>query len=81
MHIIGQLLFGLVVGLVAKFLLPGRDPGGLIVTALVGMAGGWVGAQIGQQLGWYKQGQKASFFMSVAGAMLLYLGYRLLVRI
>src|SRR3954447_23132557 len=55
-HMIGQALFGLVIGVVAKLLLPGRDPGGLIVTALIGMVGGWVGGRIGRLLGWYEEG-------------------------
>src|SRR5215813_7442018 len=70
-HMIGQALFGLVIGVVAKLLLPGRDPGGLIVTALIGMAGGWVGGRIGRVLGWYDEGHPAGFVMSVVGAMVL----------
>ena len=75
-HMIGQALIGLVVGLVAKLLLPGRDPGGLFVTALVGMVGGWLGGQIGRLLGWYDDRHPAGFFMSVVGAMALLLAYR-----
>jgi len=75
-HMIGQALFGLVIGVVAKLLLPGRDPGGLIVTALIGMAGGWVGGRIGRLLGWYEEGHPAGWAMSVVGAMLLLLVYR-----
>ncbi len=78
MHVIGQILVGLVIGIVAKFLLPGRDPGGIIVTALIGMAGGWLGGWLGQLMGWYKQGDAAGFLMSVVGAMLLLFGYRLM---
>jgi len=75
-HMIGQALFGLVIGVVAKLLLPGRDPGGLIVTALIGMVGGWVGGRIGRLLGWYEEGHPAGWAMSVVGAMLLLLVYR-----
>lgn len=75
-HMIGQAVLGLVVGIVAKLLLPGRDPGGLIVTALIGMAGGWVGGRIGRVLGWYDEGHPAGFVMSVVGAMVLLLAYR-----
>ncbi len=78
MHILGQIVVGLVVGMVAKFLLPGRDPGGIIVTPLIGMAGGWLGGWLGQLMGWYKAGAPAGFLMSVAGAMLLLLGYRMM---
>jgi uncharacterized membrane protein YeaQ/YmgE (transglycosylase-associated protein family) len=75
-HMIGQALLGLVVGVVAKLLLPGRDPGGLIVTALVGLVGGWVGGRIGRLLGWYEEGHPAGFVMSVVGAMAVFLLYR-----
>jgi uncharacterized membrane protein YeaQ/YmgE (transglycosylase-associated protein family) len=75
-HMIAQALFGLVVGVVARLLLPGRDPGGLLVTAIVGMVGGWLGGRIGQMLGWYPEGHPAGFGMSVVGAMLLFLIYR-----
>ncbi len=75
-HMIGQAVLGLVVGIVAKVLLPGRDPGGLIGTALIGMGGGWVGGRIGSVLGWYDEGHPAGFVMSVVGAMVLLLAYR-----
>ena len=77
-HMIGHALFGLVVGIVAKLLLPGHDPGGLIVTALIGMVGGWLGGLIGRTLGWYPEGHPTGFGMSVVGAMALLLGYRFL---
>ena len=69
---LGHAVFGLIIGLVARFLLPGPQPRGLIVTALVGMAGGWLGGFIGKALGWYKEGEAAGFLMSVVGAMALY---------
>ena len=75
-HMIGHALLGLVIGVLAKLLLPGRDPGGLIVTALIGLVGGWVGGRIGRLLGWYEEGHPAGFVMSVVGAMLLLLAYR-----
>ncbi len=75
-HMIGQAVLGLVVGIVAKLLLPGRDPGGLFVTALIGMVGGWLGGRIGRLLGWYDEGHPAGFLMSVVGAMALLLAYR-----
>jgi uncharacterized membrane protein YeaQ/YmgE (transglycosylase-associated protein family) len=65
-----------VIGVVAKLLLPGRDPGGLIVTALIGMVGGWVGGRIGRFLGWYEEGHPAGWAMSIVGAMVLLLVYR-----
>jgi len=76
LHMIGHALFGLLVGIVAKLLLPGHDPGGFIVTALIGMVGGWLGGFIGRALGWYQPEHPAGFVMSVIGAMILLLGYR-----
>jgi uncharacterized membrane protein YeaQ/YmgE (transglycosylase-associated protein family) len=76
MHMIGYALFGLLVGIIAKLLLPGSDPGGLVVTAIIGMLGGWLGGWIGRALGWYQEGHPAGFGMSVVGAMALLLVYR-----
>jgi uncharacterized membrane protein YeaQ/YmgE (transglycosylase-associated protein family) len=76
LHMVGHALFGLVVGVVAKLLLPGHDPGGLLVTAIIGMAGGWLGGWMGRALGWYQAGHPAGFGMSVVGAMALLLAYR-----
>ena len=78
-HMIGHALIGLVIGIIAKLLLPGADPGGFIVTAIIGMAGGWFGGWIGRALGWYKQGQPTGFIMSIVGAMALLLLYRFIV--
>jgi len=72
------LLIGLVIGVVAKFLTPGRDPGGWIVTMLLGVAGSFVAGYLGRMLGWYQEGQSAGFIMSVVGAVLLLFVYRLL---
>jgi uncharacterized membrane protein YeaQ/YmgE (transglycosylase-associated protein family) len=77
LSMIGHALFGLLVGIVAKFLLPGHDPGGLIVTALIGLVGGWLGGFIGRALGWYSEGHPAGFLMSVVGAMVLLVIYRM----
>jgi len=76
LSMIGHAVFGLIVGVVAKFLLPGHDPGGLLVTALIGMVGGWLGGVLGRALGWYGDGHPAGFVMSVVGAMALLLAYR-----
>lgn len=69
-------LIGLLVGLCARFLLGGPNPRGLIVTALIGIAGGWLGGFIGKSLGWYREGEPAGFIMSVVGAMALFLVLR-----
>lgn len=70
------LIIGLVVGAVAKFLMPGKDPGGIWITMLIGIAGSIVATYIGQAIGWYKAGQGAGFIMSVVGAILLLIVYR-----
>jgi uncharacterized membrane protein YeaQ/YmgE (transglycosylase-associated protein family) len=71
LHMLWHALFGLIVGLVARAVLPGADHHGLIVTAIIGMAGGWLGGQIGRWLGWKKEGQSVGFLMSVMGAVVL----------
>ncbi len=78
MHMLFQALLGLVVGMIAKFLLPGKDPGGFIVTALLGIVGGWLGGQIGKWLGWYQDGHAAGLGLSIVGAMALLLVYRII---
>lgn len=77
---LGWIVFGLFVGIVAKLLMPGRDPGGIIVTILLGMAGGWLGGFIGRTLGWYQEGDPVGFAMALFGAIVLLLGYRLLLK-
>jgi uncharacterized membrane protein YeaQ/YmgE (transglycosylase-associated protein family) len=74
------LIIGLLVGAVAKFLMPGKDPGGLIVTILLGMAGSLVATFLGRALGLYAEGAPAGFFMSVVGAILLLIIYRFVRR-
>ena len=69
--ILGWIVFGLIVGIVAKLLMPGRDPGGFIVTTLIGIAGAVVGGWFGRALGWYGPNDTAGFLMSVVGAIVL----------
>jgi uncharacterized membrane protein YeaQ/YmgE (transglycosylase-associated protein family) len=76
MHIVWAFIIGLIVGAMAKLLMPGRDPGGVIITSLLGIAGSLLATFIGQALGWYQQGQAAGFIMSVIGAILLLTLYR-----
>jgi len=73
------ILFGLVVGIVAKLLMPGRDPGGFIVTILLGIVGAVLGGWIGRMAGWYGPGQGAGFLMSLLGAIVVLLIYRLVI--
>ncbi len=74
------LIIGLVIGAIAKLLMPGRDPGGCIVTILLGIAGALVATYLGQAVGWYRPGQTAGFIGALVGAMLLLLLYRLIFR-
>jgi uncharacterized membrane protein YeaQ/YmgE (transglycosylase-associated protein family) len=76
--LIGWLLFGLIAGVVAKLMMPGRDPGGWIVTMLLGMAGAALGGFLGRAAGFYTEGQPAGFLMAVVGAVILLAMYRLL---
>jgi uncharacterized membrane protein YeaQ/YmgE (transglycosylase-associated protein family) len=78
--IVGWILFGLVVGAIAKLIMPGRDPGGIIVTMLLGIVGAVVGGFIGRSLGFYGPQQAAGWLMSIAGAIVVLVIYRLLVR-
>lgn len=76
MSVIGWILFGLIVGVVAKLLMPGRDPGGMIVTVALGIVGALVGGFIGRALGWYAEGDPVGFIMAVIGAILVLFLYR-----
>jgi uncharacterized membrane protein YeaQ/YmgE (transglycosylase-associated protein family) len=78
MDILWTILVGLVVGVIAKFLMPGKDPGGLIITILLGIAGSIVATYIGQHLGWYREGQPAGFIGAILGAILILMVYRLI---
>ena len=74
--VIGWIIFGLVVGVIAKLMMPGRDPGGFIVTILLGIAGAVVGGFLGRMLGLYQPGEPAGFIMATLGAILLLFLYR-----
>jgi uncharacterized membrane protein YeaQ/YmgE (transglycosylase-associated protein family) len=77
---IGWIFFGLFVGAIAKLLTPGRDPGGFIVTILLGIAGAVIGGWIGQAMGMYQQGEPVGFAMALVGSVILLLAYRLIAR-
>ena len=77
--VLGWIFFGLIVGVIAKLLMPGRDPGGIIITMALGIAGALVGGFIGQALGWYGPSDGAGFLMSLFGAILLLSLYRMVV--
>ena len=77
--VIGWIIFGLIVGAIAKLLMPGRDPGGIIVTMALGIAGALLGGFVGRALGWYGENDGAGFLMSLVGAVLLLWIYRMIV--
>ncbi len=80
LHIIGWVIFGLIVGVVAKLLVPGRDPGGFLTTALIGIIGALLAGWIGRAVGWYGPNDNAGFLMSVLGAIILLVIYHVLFR-
>jgi len=80
MAIITTIIVGLVIGLIAKFIMPGKDPGGWIVTIIIGIAGATVGTLIGRALGMYGPGDSAGWIISVLGAVLLLWIYRLVTK-
>jgi uncharacterized membrane protein YeaQ/YmgE (transglycosylase-associated protein family) len=77
MEILYTILIGLVVGVIAKLLMPGRDPGGFIITTLIGIAGAMLAKFIGQAMGWYSEGDSVGWIASILGAILLLFLYRL----
>ncbi len=79
MHFLWMLIIGLIVGALAKLIMPGKDPGGIIITMLIGVAGAFAAGLIGRSLGWYNHGEGAGFLASVLGAVLLLAGYRMIV--
>ena len=80
MSYIWMAIIGLIVGALAKFIMPGKDPGGIIITMLLGIAGAFVGGLIGRALGMYQTGEAAGFIMSLIGAIILLVLYRLLFK-
>ena len=80
MHILITLIVGLIVGALAKLIMPGRDPGGIIITILLGIAGAFVAGVLGHALGWYTVGEGPGIFASVIGAVILLAIYRLVAH-
>ena len=75
-----MLVIGLIVGAIAKFIMPGKDPGGIIVTILIGIAGALLAGFLGRALGWYADGDSAGFVASLVGAIVLLVLYRLVTK-
>jgi uncharacterized membrane protein YeaQ/YmgE (transglycosylase-associated protein family) len=80
MHILWTILIGLVAGAIAKFIMPGKDPGGFIITILIGIAGALIATYLGHLIGWYQAGQSAGFIGAIVGSILILLIYRLIKR-
>ena len=76
--IIGWIVIGLVAGAIAKLLMPGKDPGGCLITMLLGIAGALLAGFIGKSIGWYREGEAAGFIAAIVGAILILLIYRLI---
>ncbi len=77
MSIIWTLIIGLVVGAIAKLIMPGKDPGGFIITILIGIAGAFLAGFLGRAMHWYAEGQPAGFIASIIGAVILLVIYHL----
>ena len=80
MGLLYTLLIGLIVGALAKFIMPGKDPGGIIVTILLGIAGAFIARFLGQAMGMYTEGEAAGFIASLIGALLLLFLYRVFTK-
>lgn len=79
MSIIGAIVIGFFAGLIAKFLMPGRDPGGFIITIILGIVGAFVATWLGQTIGWYHEGEAAGFIGAVVGSIIILVIYRMIV--
>jgi uncharacterized membrane protein YeaQ/YmgE (transglycosylase-associated protein family) len=80
MGFIWTLIIGLVAGAIAKFFMPGPDPGGIIITMLLGVAGAFLATWLGQTIGWYDAGEGAGLIGAVVGAVIILIAYRMLKR-
>jgi uncharacterized membrane protein YeaQ/YmgE (transglycosylase-associated protein family) len=80
MSVLLFLLFGLIVGAIARFIVPGREPGGWVISMILGVMGSFLGGFIGRSLGWYRDGEPAGFVMSLLGAVILVAIYHALTR-
>jgi uncharacterized membrane protein YeaQ/YmgE (transglycosylase-associated protein family) len=78
--VLGWIVFGLIVGVIAKLLMPGKDPGGFVVTIFLGIAGALLGGWLGRAMGMYTEGEGAGFFMALLGSILLLAIYRFAFR-
>lgn len=79
MHILWTLIIGLVIGALAKLIMPGKDPGGAIITIVIGIVGSLIAHYVGTAAGWYAPNEPAGFIASIVGAIVLLAGYRMIV--
>jgi uncharacterized membrane protein YeaQ/YmgE (transglycosylase-associated protein family) len=79
MYLLWMIIVGLIVGALAKLVMPGRDPGGIIVTMLLGIGGSVIAGFLGRAVGWYREGEPVGFIASVIGAIILLAIYRAIV--
>jgi uncharacterized membrane protein YeaQ/YmgE (transglycosylase-associated protein family) len=77
MTILGWIFFGLIVGIIGKLLMPGRDPGGFVITTILGIVGALVGGFLGRVLGLYREGDPVGFVMAIIGSIILLVLYRM----
>jgi uncharacterized membrane protein YeaQ/YmgE (transglycosylase-associated protein family) len=80
MDILWVIVIGFVIGVLAKFFMPGRDGGGIILTVILGIAGSFIATYIGRHFGWYREGQPAGFIGAILGAILILIVFRLIRR-
>lgn len=78
--LLAWVLFGLIVGVIAKLIMPGKDPGGIIVTILIGIVGAVLAGFLGRTIGWYQTGEPAGYIAAILGAILLLFIYRKAAR-
>jgi uncharacterized membrane protein YeaQ/YmgE (transglycosylase-associated protein family) len=78
--ILSWIVFGLIVGIIAKLLMPGRDPGGFIITILLGIAGALLGGFLGRAMGFYGPNEQAGWLISIVGAIVLLVIYRMIAK-
>lgn len=79
MHILYMLIVGLVIGALAKLIMPGKDPGGILITMLIGVAGALIAGFLGRSMGWYHDGEAAGIIASIIGSLILLAGYRMVI--
>jgi len=80
MDILWVIVIGFIVGILAKFFMPGRDGGGIVLTIILGVAGSFIATYIGRHFGWYREGQPAGFIGAILGAILILIVFRLIRR-